>query len=131
MAKILITMEAEIDDLKSFYPNDPEGITIENVASTIHTALVCDAITKMVTTSIGEKGLIRDALLRNKTDDYELGKRLTEKWKIELIEDKNLRLKLSEVGRKTVEEKYSVNVNKEKYLKVFSSFYLQLIYTNN
>lgn len=37
----------------------------------------------------------------------------------ELIENKNLRIKLGEEGRKTVIEKYSVIANKHKYLDVF------------
>lgn len=39
----------------------------------------------------------------------------------QLIENKELRLKLGEVGRKTVIEKYSVEANKEKYLLAFRS----------
>lgn len=38
-----------------------------------------------------------------------------------LIEDKVLRNKLGEEGKKTVLEKYSVEANKEKYLKAFQS----------
>lgn len=37
----------------------------------------------------------------------------------QLIEDKDLRIKLGEAGRQTVIEKYSVEANKEKYLKAF------------
>ncbi len=39
----------------------------------------------------------------------------------ELIEDKDLRIKFGEEGRKTVIEKYSVSANKNKYLEVFTS----------
>lgn len=39
----------------------------------------------------------------------------------QLIEDQSLRGKLGEEGRKTVLEKYSVDANKEKYLKAFQS----------
>jgi glycosyltransferase involved in cell wall biosynthesis len=44
-------------------------------------------------------------------------------WKeklIMLLENKELRERLGTAGRKTVEERYSVNANKEKYLKLFS-----------
>lgn len=40
---------------------------------------------------------------------------------VELIENKSLRDKLGEEGRKTVEEKYSVKANSNKYLQVFKS----------
>lgn len=39
----------------------------------------------------------------------------------QLIENKELRLKLGEAGRQTVLEKYSVEANKEKYLEAFQS----------
>lgn len=39
----------------------------------------------------------------------------------QLIESKELRIRLGEEGRKTVMEKYSVEANKEKYLKAFES----------
>ncbi len=38
----------------------------------------------------------------------------------QLIEDKTLRTRLGEAGRQTVIEKYSVEANKEKYLKAFN-----------
>ena len=38
-----------------------------------------------------------------------------------LIEDKELRMRLGKAGRQTVVEKYSVEANKHKYLKVFIS----------
>ncbi|MEQ9405269.1 MAG: glycosyltransferase family 4 protein [Cyclobacteriaceae bacterium] len=38
-----------------------------------------------------------------------------------LIEDPDLRLKMGKAGRKTVEKEYSVEANKEKWLKVFKS----------
>jgi len=38
-----------------------------------------------------------------------------------LIENEDLRNKLGKAGRKTVEEKYSVEANKQKYLDVFNS----------
>lgn len=37
----------------------------------------------------------------------------------QLIEDASLRMRLGEAGRKTVEERFSVDANKELYLKVF------------
>lgn len=37
----------------------------------------------------------------------------------ELILNKNIRIELGKQGRKTVEEKFSVNINKEKYLEIF------------
>lgn len=38
-----------------------------------------------------------------------------------LIESKELRAKIGKAGRKTIEEKYSVEANKNKYLEVFQS----------
>ena len=44
------------------------------------------------------------------------------KYLSELIENKTLRRKIGQAGRKTVEEKYSVEANKDKYLNVLNSF---------
>ena len=45
-----------------------------------------------------------------------------QEWKdklILLIEDKELRVKLGKAGKQTIEERFSVTANQEKYLKVF------------
>ena len=55
---------------------------------------------------------VNGILVKNENEWYEQLKRL--------IQDKDLRIKLGEAGRKTVTEKYSVAANKEKYLAAFS-----------
>jgi glycosyltransferase involved in cell wall biosynthesis len=47
-----------------------------------------------------------------------------EEWKeklILLLEDKDLRVQLGKAGKKTIEERYSVKANSEKYLKLFQA----------
>ena len=47
-----------------------------------------------------------------------------EEWKeklIHLLEDRDLRIRLGQEGRKTIEERYSVNATKEKYFRLFST----------
>lgn len=36
MSRIKITMEADIGDLSGFWPNDPVGVTEQNVYSVLH-----------------------------------------------------------------------------------------------
>jgi glycosyltransferase involved in cell wall biosynthesis len=46
----------------------------------------------------------------------------TEEWKeklIRLLENKDLRINLGKNGKRTIEERFSVNANKEKYLNLF------------
>lgn len=40
---------------------------------------------------------------------------------IRLIEDRNLRSKIGQAGRKTIEDRYSITSNKDKYLHLFNS----------
>jgi glycosyltransferase involved in cell wall biosynthesis len=40
---------------------------------------------------------------------------------IQLIDDKNLRERIGEAGRKTIEERYSIQANKSKYLSLFEA----------
>lgn len=53
-------------------------------------------------------------LIHNESQWFELISRL--------VEDETLRKQLGEEGRKTVVEKYSVEANKDKYLKVFKAY---------
>jgi glycosyltransferase involved in cell wall biosynthesis len=46
----------------------------------------------------------------------------TEEWKeklIRLLDNKDLRINLGKNGKRTIEERFSVNSNKEKYLNLF------------
>ena len=94
MAKVKITLEADVTDLKSFFPNEPKGITIENVAGVLHYALVCDANVRVLDTMMcqdhAKKNPTIEAILRHRRDEVELGQRLMGSIKIQLIEETKL-----------------------------------------
>lgn len=112
MAKIRVSFEADISDLKSLYPNDPKGITVENVADILHHALVCDANVRVLDTMMcrdhDEKNPVVEAILQHRKDEVELGQRLMRSIKIELLETSQ-ESNPKDVSRKSNPERYLID----------------------
>ena len=86
--RVRVVMEAEIDDLKSIYPDDPKGVTVFNVAhalSVIRTAPIEQIM--RIRNEIGKLDIATfKHLCLSHTDDSKLGDRLMESLSIELLE---------------------------------------------
>jgi len=85
MARVRIVMEAEVDDLISYYPNDPKGITIENVASTLNVLRTFPREQKCRLYD-SDRETFR-VLKKHCDDDAKLGDRLMESLDIKLLEN--------------------------------------------
>jgi hypothetical protein len=83
--KIKIAMEAEITDLKSYFPDVPKGISIQNVGSHLRDVLHSDQLMKLIVLSSKEHTeVVCLALKKHYQDDIALGKRLTDHMNITL-----------------------------------------------
>lgn len=95
MPKVRIVLEAEIGDLKSYWPNRPNGITQENIGHFLM-ELSMHPIEQLMKTCADEKSIkkqkggkaIYKALMRTYEEDRKLGKRLLTKYRVEIIEGK-------------------------------------------
>lgn len=84
MAKVRIVAEAEIGDLKTFWPDEPQGVTQKNLATHLQGVLVSDVMLKRFHI-IGDSALtqaIRDGI----EDNLKLGQRLIQSLDIEIYE---------------------------------------------
>jgi hypothetical protein len=85
--KIKIVMEAEVTDLQSYFPDDPQGITIQNVGMHLRNVLHSDQLMKLITLNSKEhKRAVYLAYKQCYRDDIALGQRLTDNMKISLEE---------------------------------------------
>jgi hypothetical protein len=84
--KIKIVMEAEVTDLKSYFPDDPLGVTVQNVGSLLRDTLVSEQLMKALLNFKEPNDKVREALDQIYRDNAKLGQRLTNNMKISLEE---------------------------------------------
>ena len=87
-------MQAEIKDIKSYYPDSQPGITISEVSSLLHNLLVAGSLMKQMKDMAREKTIkgypngdaLYEYLMRTHQDNVVLMSRLMESIKIELVD---------------------------------------------
>jgi hypothetical protein len=86
MAKVKITMEAEIGDLEGFWPDDPQGATTENVMCVVRLMEVCLHERRIddLVRSPKDKAT-REALQKHYEEDKALTQRLLASAQVEVI----------------------------------------------
>ena len=87
-AKVKIVMEANIDDLVSFYPDDPKGASVANVAGLLAKMrnMTLDQISDLFARRAGMDAATFISLKQHYDDDALLALRLMQSLKIELEE---------------------------------------------
>lgn len=103
MPKVRIILEAEIGDLKGYWPNKPKGVTQQNIGDFLAELKLLPL--ERITSTMAKEDEIKceeggkekfDYLISSYKEDAELGKRLLTKYSVEIIEEKeNERLKRS------------------------------------
>jgi hypothetical protein len=95
MPLVTVKMQVEVGDIGSFYPDEPPGITIENVAGLLQNVVVERAYA-MVKLAAQETDLRKlwgneayDRLMEAGADDHEVAKRLLKSLEIELDDTSN------------------------------------------
>lgn len=84
MAKVRVSFEVEIGDLTSYAPDDPPGISRENIVGFMQ-GLKLRALEQRVEASVVKDKTTRTALLKHYDDDVQLAARVMKSLVIEVI----------------------------------------------
>ena len=92
MAKAKITIEVELDDLSCYYPDDPKGITLENLGHFFHNRLVCATREEKLDNIFEEPTVLKQegrrmvkAIALHTNQDIILAERVLDSMKIEIV----------------------------------------------
>lgn len=84
MSRIKITMEADIGDLSGFWPNDPVGVTEQNVYSVLHAIKHLPLARLLENAASGDDNKMRVFVEKSLRGDLQLAERLLAGVRIEV-----------------------------------------------